>query len=160
MRYLIGYILLLFLVTGCSNQATEVNATTKIKKGDVSTYEDVLKAEDFEEDIDGDGQKERITLNISPAPQPHPEKEGEYLWDSSHIWQLIVEDEGDYYTLYNDHVQGLAEMYIVNEAENQNAIVFLQKGTTLRLAVFRYKDKYFEREVQYNSGMLHRSTIR
>jgi hypothetical protein len=155
-------IIILFLTVGCSEQTTtEEKFITKIQKGDITSYADLLTAEDFEEDIDGDGQKERITLNISPAPQPHPENEYQYLWDSSHVFQLIVEDEGDYFTLFDDHVQGLAEMYVVSEEENQFSIVFFQKGTSLTLTVFRYKGDYFEKEVVYSSGLMNnRSTFR
>jgi len=154
--------LVLFFATGCTKETSKVEENyTKIHKGNMKVYEDVLTAEDIQEDIDGDGQKERIILNISPAPTPHPDNEGQYLWDSSQVWQLLVEDDGEYYTLYDDHVQGLAEMYIVNENENQYTINFLQKGTNLNLSVFRFKDDFFEKEEVYNSGViLQRSTIK
>jgi hypothetical protein len=155
-------LLFLFLMTGCSQETTtKEKDITKIHNGDVKVYEDVLTLEDVEEDVDGDGQKEHILLNVTPAPQPHPENEGQYLWDDSQVWQLVVKDDRNQYTLFDDHVQGLAELYIVNEMGNQNAIVFQQKGTNLKLSVFRYKDEYFEKEVVYNSEMmLHRSTIK
>ncbi len=147
--------------SGEPNSIIDENDTTNIPVGDFTVYEDVLTAEDIEVDIDGDGQNERIILNISPAPVPDPDNEGQYLWDSSQVWQLLVQDEGEYYTLFDDHVHGLAEMYVVNEENNQNAIVFQQKGTNMNLSVFRYKDGYFEKSVVYNSGMiLHRSAIK
>lgn len=154
--------LYLILITGCSQEATtNENDITKIQNGDVKVYEDVLTLEDVEEDVDGDGQKERIILNVSPAPQTHPDNDGQYLWDDSQVWQLVVKDGENQYILFDDHVQGLAELYIVNEKGNQNAIVFQQKGTNLKLSVFRYKDDYFEKEVVFNSEMmLHRSTVK
>lgn len=154
--------LFLILITGCSQEATtNENDITKIQHGEVKVYEDVLTLEDVEEDVDGDGQKERIILNVSPAPQTHPDNDGQYLWDDSQVWQLVVKDGENKFILFDDHVQGLAELYIVNEKGNQNAIVFQQKGTNLKLSVFRGKDGYFEKEVVYNSEMmLHRSTIK
>jgi hypothetical protein len=135
--------MVLLLVTGCSNEAGKVKENnTKIHKGNMTVYEEALTAEDIQEDIDGDGQKERIILNISPAPVPHPTIEGQYLWDSSHVWQLLVEDNGEYYTLFDAPVQGRAELYIISENDNQNAIVLQQKGTTLNLSAFRYKNDY------------------
>ncbi|WHX39812.1 hypothetical protein QNH36_19510 [Mesobacillus sp. AQ2] len=162
MKKCICLFLFLILITGCSQEATtNENDITKIQNGDVKVYEDVLTLEDVEEDVDGDGQKERIILNVSPAPQTHPDNDGQYLWDDSQVWQLVVKDGENQYILFDDHVQGLAELYIVNEKGNQNAIVFQQKGTNLKLSVFRYKDDYFEKEVVFNSEMmLHRSTIK
>ncbi|QHE52831.1 hypothetical protein [Pontibacillus sp. HMF3514] len=162
MKKIICLILILLLITGCSQETTtNEKDITKIHNGDVKVYEDVLTLEDVEEDIDGDGHKERIILNVSPAPHPNPESDSQYLWDDSHVWQLVVKNDGNQYTLFDDHVQGKAELYIVNEKKDQNAIVFQQKGTMLHMSVFRYKDDYFEKEVVYNSGMmLHRSTIK
>jgi hypothetical protein len=132
----------------------------EIKTGDVAEYKDFLTVEKLEEDIDGDGQNEQIILNVSPSPERHPENEGQYLWDDSHVWQLIVQNEGDQYTLFDDYVQGLAELYIVNEKENQNAIVFQQKGTTLNLSVFRFKGNSFRKEIMYESMILQRSLVK
>ncbi|NDI35775.1 hypothetical protein [Chengkuizengella sediminis] len=161
-------ILVLFfvLITGCSNETISTDSTDSniliIEKGEVKTYEDILTVEDIEEDIDGDEKKEHIKLSISPAPKPDPENEGQYLWDDSQVWQLVVEDEGDFYTLFDDHVQGLAELYIANEGQNQNAIIFQTKGTTLSLLQYKHnQDGYFEKKVVYNEGtILHRSTIK
>ncbi|NBI28075.1 hypothetical protein [Chengkuizengella marina] len=155
-------VLLLVLIAGCSTEATTDNTKVVIEKGEVKTYEDIMTVEDIEEDIDGDEKKERIRLSISPAPQPDPENEGQYLWDDSQVWQLVVEDEGNFYTLFEDHVQGLAELYIANEGQNQNAIIFQTKGTTLSLLQYKYSQEgNFEKRVIYSEGpILHRSTIK
>lgn len=162
-KRIIGIVCLLFLVTGCSNQtAMENTDISKIKPSDLSSYEDAFVAEELEENIDDDENVESIKLIISPSPTPDPEKEGQYLWGDSHVWQIIVEDEGKTYELFNDHVQGLAELFIVNEGQEQNTIAFLTKGTTLGLYLFKYnQDGYFEMSENYNQGpILHRSNMK
>ncbi|WP_349408663.1 hypothetical protein [Pseudalkalibacillus sp. SCS-8] len=170
MKGLMLLFMIVIFVTGCLNQpkskestkAKSDNEITKIHKSKVETYEGSLTAEEIEEDIDGDGTKETIKLLISPAPQPDPTNENTYLWGDSHIWQLIVEDEGNAYPLFNDYVQGLAELYIVNEGERENVIAFQTKGTILSLTLYKYNPKdYFEKRVIYSNGsILHRSTMK
>ena len=160
------------LVTGCSmsssndrgsesNNGMDKESTNKIQPGNINKYEDSLIAEDVEEDIDGDGEKEQIQLVISPKPKEDPNNEGKYLWDDSQIWQLSVTDGDQKYTLFDDHVQGIASFYIVNEGD-QNSIIFEEKGTKLSLRVFRYNEnEYFEENVIYSNGpILHRSTVK
>jgi hypothetical protein len=161
-KRIIAFICLL-LVAGCSDQTTtEKTDSSQIKPGEISSYEDSFVAEQIEENIDDDENVESIKLLISPAPMPDPEKEGHYLWGDSHVWQIVVEDEGKKYELFNDNVQGLAELFIVNEEEGKNTIAFLTKGTTLGLYLFKYnQDGYFEMRESYNNGpILHRSNVK
>ncbi|MDP5276727.1 hypothetical protein [Chengkuizengella axinellae] len=153
--------IILILAGGCSTETT-VNNRSIIQEGDITTYENTLIAADMKEDIDDDGEIEHIKLLISPAPIRNPEKIGEYLWDDSHYWQLIVEDNHHLYALFEDHVQGLAELYIVNEGEDENTIMFETKGTTLSLIQYKYNhDGFFEKKVIYNEGpILNRSTMK
>jgi hypothetical protein len=158
----IGFICL-FLIAGCSEQTTtEKTDSSQIKPGDISSYEDTFVAEQIEENIDDDDSLESVKLLISPAPMPDPENEGHYLWGDSHVWQIVVEDDGKRYELFNDNVQGLGELFIVNEEEGKNTIAFLTKGTTLGLFLINYnKEGYFEMKESYNKGpILHRSNVK
>jgi hypothetical protein len=172
MRFLnvLVFLLLLFLL-GCSqnvekNKTTEENLSTievneeKIMKENIEIKEDSLAAENFKEDIDGDGDLEDIILYISPAPKPHPEIEGKYLWDSNHLWQLIVKDGEAIYPLHNKPVQGSADVFVVS-SKNEKEIVFLEHGTVLSLTTYKYNsDEFYEKKIIYYDGpILHRSVI-
>ncbi|NBI29699.1 hypothetical protein [Chengkuizengella marina] len=155
-------VLIFVLIAGCSNETISTDSNIIIEKGQVKSYEDILTVEEIEEDIDGDEKKEHIKLSISPALKPDPENKNQYLWDDSHVWQLVVEDEGNFYTLPYLMTMYKAELYISNEEENQNTIIFLTKGTTLSFLQYKHNQKgYFEKKVIYNEGpILHRSTIK
>lgn len=151
--FTIMFVTIIFGV-GCSNskEASKTsNETTKIKAEEFKIYEDSFLAENFEEDIDGDGNKEVIKMYIHPAPIEDKENKGQYLWDHSHFWQLIVYDGDKTYPLYNNHVSGKLKFWIENN-EEYKTIVLLIDGMQLSLETFQYNDDgYFERKIHYIS---------
>ncbi|MBO8171445.1 MAG: hypothetical protein H0Z33_06065 [Bacillaceae bacterium] len=145
--------LAIIAIAGCSNSSeTDQNVfkTTKVKAAKIQVYEQSFLAEDVTVDLDGDGKKESIKLYIEPAPIEN--KEGEYLWDDSHVWQLIVLANGQTFPLYNDHFNGKLKFWIVNNGEKKE-IILLKDGIQLSLETYEYNQNgYFERKVHYLSS--------
>jgi hypothetical protein len=144
----------MILSVGCSNLEEANNTSgeiTKIKPEKFKIYEDSFLAENFEEDLDGDGEQEIIKMYIQPAPVEDEENKGQYLWDDSHFWQLIVFDGEKTYPLFNNHLRGKLKFWIENN-EDQKRIVLLKDGMELTLETFQYNaDGYFDRKVHYKS---------
>lgn len=146
----------LILSTGCSNlnsEEAENNSvvTSKIKDEKFEIYENSFLAENLEEDLDGDGVKETIKMYIHPSPIMDGENEGQYLWDDSHFWQLIVFDEDKTYPLYNNQLSGKLKFWIDGD-EEQKTIILLQDGMELSLETFKYDVAgYFMRKELYKS---------
>ena len=141
-------------VVGCSNSEkissfSEESAIIKDEK--IKIYEDSFLADNFEEDIDRDGNLEIIKMYIQPAPIEDKENIGQYLWDDSHLWQLIVFDGDKTYPLFNNHLRGKLKFWIEDNGESKT-IILLEDGMQLSLQTFEYNDDgYFERKTHYKS---------
>jgi hypothetical protein len=144
----------MILSVGCSNLDEASNTfeeTTKIKAEDFKIYEDSFLAENIKEDLDGDGEQEIIKMYIQPTPLEDKENKGQYLWDDTHFWQLIVFAGDKTYPLFNNHLSGKLKFWIENN-EGQKTIVLLKDGMELSLTTFRYNaDGYFDRKEHYKS---------
>lgn len=144
----------MIISVGCSNSEDASNTSEeaiKIKAEKFKIYEDSFLAESFEEDLDGDGEQETIKMYIQPPPMEDEENKGQYLWDDSHFWQLIVFDGDKTFPLFNNHLSGKLKFWIENN-ENQKTIVLLKDGMELSLETFQYNaDGYFNRQEHYKS---------
>ena len=140
-----------------SEIANETNENTSvIEHEDIQLYEDAFLAENFEVDLDGDGSNEVMKMYIYPAPI---EMDGQYFWDDSHLWQLIVFDGDRSYPLFNNHVSGILKFWIEDDGERPT-IVLMENGIGMTLQTFRYHDNgYYSKNIHYQiDTLLFRST--
>lgn len=151
-RFLYTIVFVMILNVGCSHSVgNEIEETTKIKAEQVQIYEDAFLAEHIEADLDGDGEKESIKMYIKPEPVEDKEHKGQYLWDDSHLWQLIVFDGDKTYPLFNNHLSGKLKFWIENNG-GEKTIILLIDAREVSLETYRYHaEGYYFRTVHYKS---------
>ncbi|WP_342566711.1 hypothetical protein MKY09_11625 [Psychrobacillus sp. FSL K6-4046] len=126
-----------------------------IKEEDIEVPEGAYLAENITEDLTGDGIEDEIILYISPPPIIA--ETGEFLWDDSHLWQLILIDQGKKYPLYNDSVRGVLDFWIA-ENEGKKELVLFNSGQHLMLYKYNYdKEKFIRNELFYEKLIINQS---
>jgi hypothetical protein len=156
MKQLLILISLLFVMTlavGCTNSDNKENSisekSTKIEAEEFKIYEDSFLAENFEVDIDGDGNQEIVKMYIHPAPIEDSKNKGQYLWDHSHLWQLIVFDKEKTYPLFNDNLSGKLKFWIEDNGLTKT-IILLEDAMNLSFHTYVYNENgYFEKNTHY-----------
>lgn len=152
-----GVLLLLFAFSlyGCkeetvrSDQPIHKETAEKITAAEVTEYEGRFLEEKLEEDLTGDGINEIIELYISPPPVI--DENGEYGWDDSHYWQLIVNVGDQTYPLFNDHIQFGAIRFWIIEDNKGKEVVLLSEGSQLFMNSYRFDGEAFIKTEHYSN---------
>ena len=147
-------------VVNTSSQVSPSPHVKEIKKTEVSYENNMNKYEGCSYDFDSDGDEEEVLL-LTDAKK---DETGEYMWDDSHHWQLVVNTTDGGYTLYDEYVHGMLELNLseyYSEDGNTHPIVRLSISTGASFTIKEYRFDYnvFKETTAYDTGYINELLI-
>jgi hypothetical protein len=105
--------------------------------------------------LDADSQEEAISLYTAAQR----DSRGEIMWDDGQKWLLLVKDENNYYSLFQEYVQLGSVYFTVAGIENRptpQITMLVSTGSNLSLTNYAYTQANggYEKVTAYNSGSI------
>lgn len=124
-------------------------------KNDSGEYDSMNKYSGCVYDINGDGAEEEILLLTSAKK----DSDGEYVWDDSQSWALIVKTDDGVYPLFEEHAHGKLKLYVSERYDNNGdirPIIRLEASSSSEFSIkeYSYNGEDFEKKVVYDAGVI------
>lgn len=167
----------MMMLSGCSGKndpspsssPTSSAAVTEAPKSDAEViklqenkdeYDSMNKYSGCVYDINGDGAEEEILLLTSAKK----DSDGEYIWDDSQNWALIVKTDDGIYPLYENHAHGKLKLYVSELYDNNGDIrpvIRLETSSSSEFSIkeFTYNGEGFEEKTAYDAGVINELSV-
>jgi hypothetical protein len=132
--------------------------TIKIS-ADSAKYDAMNVVEDCIYDITGTGEE-----TIALLTDAEKDENGEFLWDDSQDWALVVKSSGGIYPLYDAHSHGKLSMNVSESYQEDGSTVPVIRLSISASAVFeireyRWEDGEFTEKTAYSTGAINELTV-
>lgn len=166
MKKLCILIMVTMILSGCTtgkrNEIENFENSPKIIKAeeDLGKYDFLTRYAGCEYDITDDGVEEEFLLLTSAKK----DDSGEYMWDDSQEWALIVKSDMGTYTLFNEYMRGKIDFYLSERYESDGSIspvirLEVSSGSEFFIKEYTYNNDAFEEKMVYNSGAINEISI-
>ncbi len=116
-------------------------------------YKKMNKAAECSYDITHSGGAEENILLLTDAAYEN----GEFLWDDSQNWALVVQNDEGVYPLFENHMHGKAELSVseVYNTDSDTVPVIrltVSSSASYEIREYRYENGAFYEQIPYSAG--------
>ena len=118
-------------------------------------FEHMQKFEECHYDITNSGGAEEYIYLLTDAQK---DASGEFLWDDSHNWALVVENEQGVYPLFREYRRGNPELNVSEVYEGEEIIpvirLTLSSSASYEIREYRFENGKFYESIPYSAGAI------
>lgn len=115
-------------------------------------YKSMNKAAECSYDMTHSGGAEENILLLTDAAYEN----GEFLWDDSQNWALVVQNDEGIYPLFENHMHGMAELSVSEVYTDSDVIpvirLTISSSASYEIREYRYENGAFYEQIPYRAG--------